>query len=155
MGELYYDVEFLDGTIEDLWLDVGRSFAFTTSYEANLASAALLDTVFIDSQLGLFDSNPSLTAGIGGSMGAMVYTPYAFDTTDIVSMSYAENVSESTPFVDSYGLTSLGINNSTDDRADRVLARWQPASSVPIPSALLLLASGCLSLAGISRCKKS
>ena len=64
---MLYDVTFLDGTCIALFdgCDEVADFDFTNEADALLAAQALLDQVFIDSALGLFDIAPELTFGCG------------------------------------------------------------------------------------------
>ena len=65
VGGALYDVEFVDGTCIDLFdgCDSPADSDFTTAGEITQALHALLSQVFIDGELGDFDSSPQLTAG--------------------------------------------------------------------------------------------
>ena len=74
-----YNVEFLDGTCIALFngCDESTDFTFQSEATADAAGAALMDQVFLDSALGLFDSNPELTAGCSNTFpSCFVMTPY-------------------------------------------------------------------------------
>lgn len=59
-----YDVEFTNGSCVSLFSGCDpTTFAFQTPDLATAAARALLDQVLLDSQFGLFDSNPALTRG--------------------------------------------------------------------------------------------
>ena len=76
-----YDVAFSDGTCAALFdgCDSVSDFAFQSYAGALSASLALRDQVFLDSGLGLFDSDPRLTAGCDDpAFGCQALTPYNF-----------------------------------------------------------------------------
>lgn len=83
VGSNLYDVNFVDGTCASAFgaCDAAH-FLFADSAEATLAGLALLNSVFLDSAQGLFDSIPVLTNGCPGvftvSEGGtcVVLTPY-------------------------------------------------------------------------------
>lgn len=74
-----YDVEFLDGSCIELFdgCDEVSDFTFQTTRMVELASHALIETVFINGPSGLFDDNPSLTRGcIPGESLCYIFTVY-------------------------------------------------------------------------------
>jgi PEP-CTERM motif len=60
-----YNVRFQDGFCVDVFPGCPRldTFLFKTIEEGDAAARALLDQVFIDSALGVFDTDPTLTRG--------------------------------------------------------------------------------------------
>jgi hypothetical protein len=88
-GGILYDVEFLDGTSIALYsgCDDVSDFTFQTQTDAEFASQALLDHVFLDGAY-LFDFNPELTNGCSGSGGGVLctaWTPYVILGTDVTA----------------------------------------------------------------------
>ena len=71
-----YDVEFLDGTCVELYsgCDMASDFTFTTQADAELASQALLDQVFLDG-VDLFDTVPGTTNGCDHLLFCFSETP--------------------------------------------------------------------------------
>jgi hypothetical protein len=86
-----YDVTFVDGTCTEVFdgCDTAAKFTFQSQTEADQASQALLDTVFLDGATGNFDSDPTLTAGCSNIVCAVV-TPWGLSGTDVV-LSGANN----------------------------------------------------------------
>jgi hypothetical protein len=135
---LLYDVTFQDGTCDSLFNNC-NSFTFTDLATANMASQALLDTVFIDTASGLFDSNVTLTTGCAYPVICNVFTPYA-SSTDRVSVSYASNASSN---IDGIFSTTLSRQTNTTIDDAGVYAVWKPASTaVPEPASLPLVVAG-------------
>ena len=81
VGGTLYDVEFVDGTCIAVFdgCDDGSDFALRTLSEAEAASQALLDQVFLDVPgLGMFDSTPSLTYGCPGDIDNVCFVEIFF-----------------------------------------------------------------------------
>lgn len=142
-----YNVEFLDGTCADLFSgcdDLG-DFPFGGDAPGAIAAAqALLDQVFIDSGLGNFDSNPTLTSGCSDAESCSVDFPFAL-FAGLVSSSRATNFSAASGFpdIESSGSTFIDPFEDLTLVADSVYARF---SAVPLPASGLLLLAG---LAGL------
>jgi hypothetical protein len=83
VGNNLYQVTFADGTCRDLYsgCDDAGDFTFQTSAEVMLASQALLDQVFLDSPLGAFDTDFTLTRGCVdrgfSTLACQVLTPFS------------------------------------------------------------------------------
>lgn len=149
VGGTLYDVEFVDGTCAAVFTgcdDASTDFTFQTASAAVAASQALLDQVLLDSTLGNFDTEPSLTNGCAVPDGCLVWTPYvAF------------------PSVAGFGTgTSNNLNTAASDNAGTVtiigsaepaflevstFARWKIATSVPEPASFILVGLGLVALA--------
>lgn len=74
-----FDVSFVDGLCADLFSgcdDPLADFAFDTEAEATAAAQALLDSVFIDSAQGTFDSTPALTRGCTSGIQCGAFIPF-------------------------------------------------------------------------------
>lgn len=159
-----YDVAFLDGSCIDLYggCDQSTEFAFTTSGDAILASRALIDQVFLDSvDLGLFDSDPSLTNGCTGTTLCGALTPYEVGTTGIPTIRrpvvltiHSLNLGGEEPFPDQIAaLPPLSTGQGADGPRppictfpacdSAVFAVWTP---VPEPGTAILMGFGLLGL---------
>lgn len=147
-----YDVEFLDGSCEEVFdgCDELSDFTFHSQSSAIDASQALLDQVF----LGAFDTDPSKTIGISGTVGKS-YTAFAFNSKGAVQAWAPENhVDESDDFVNTlFGGLSINTDISLSGYADRVWAKWN-VSTVPVPAAAWLFGSALIGLLGIARRRK-
>ncbi len=158
-GQLY-DVEFIDDSALSIWGSTDYDFTFKTAWQSGLASAALLEQVFIDSELYNFDTDPNLTAGIGpmSSQGsANVLTPYLFEETgypQMVRANWASNHYIEVDDASSYNGQSYSIYMDSAGYEVFVYAKWSEASAVPEPNTLMLFGVGCLGLAGFSRRRK-
>lgn len=161
VGGILYNVEFVDGTCPSLFngCDESTDFVFTDIDSALLATAALLDQVFIDGPDGPFDTDPSLTAGCPPVLGSCgVLNPFGIGDVPFPSQNSL--------------LTIVTFNNSTlDDSATffeqwridstdtslvggAVFADWQ-VSPIPIPAAVWLFGSALIGLIGFSKRKKA
>lgn len=157
-----YDVEFLDGSCIDIYggCDSVSDFTFSTASEAEAASQAILDLVFIDGTSGTFDSVASSTFGCGPSGQCAAITPYGFNSSLEYYFSYAVNRGGiSSDVVTSGGYSGAGYDTTptrtkSGFRYDYVHAKWQ-VSQVPLPAAAWLFGSGLLGLVGMARRKKT
>ena len=117
VGGILYDVEFLDGTCIAMFngCDDASDFTFGNEGDAQIASQALMDQVFLDGALGNFDSNPGLTYVCGASQPhCYIYTPFS--------------VLMSPPFVPVY----YGFNRRTD-AGDAVIGPAEVSDSYVFP----------------------
>jgi len=168
VGGTLYDVQFMDGTCITLFSGCGLSteFAFTTHGDAVLASQALIDQVFLDSvDLGLFDSEPSLTNGCAETNLCGVLTPWDVGRIGtpgisifIVATVHSLNVGSGEAFTDQVFTPPFNVplRNHQGPGSLRVLcvlpgcdtgvfAVWTPVV-VPEPGTALLMGLGLLGL---------
>ena len=167
-----YDVTFQDGTCFDLFNGCNESSDFffpvsdihlatLDSSEAFIASQALLDQIFLDSTLGAFDSDPTLTNGCAYYGGCSVYTP-VFPTTsggvDYFTSIFAANGEgvDGKSVAYSFGVPATADSYTSGVAGDFVFAIWSNnISAVPVPAAVWLFGSGLIGLIGIARRKKA
>ena len=96
VGDRIFDVEFIDGICVDLFngCDSSDDFDFTDQQSATAAAQALLDQVFIDSPLGDFDSDPTLTLGCANTVRTcFTIIAYSLDTNGLFRSITANNSS--------------------------------------------------------------
>jgi hypothetical protein len=146
VGSDRYDVKFVDGSCLTLYegCDEGTDFVFNTKARADAASQALLDLVFVNSGLGAFDDDPSLTRGCEISLVCVVITPWEEPTINpFAPSSFAVNTNGSFP--DRVEPAGFSRFDATTEGTENVFAVWAPASSagpIPEPGAALLFAVG-------------
>lgn len=166
VGTSMYEVAFIDGTCESVYsgCDEIGDFAFFEESDAFLASQALLDQVFVDTALGMFDSSPNSTTGcafnvsqtrcfaltpVGSSLPADLVN---FPNIDVIFAGNA--VTE--PFDGTLGPFSrnraLYDSATTPFVENAVWAKWTltstlPPTPMPEPGTLGLLGAGALGLA--------
>lgn len=154
----YYDVKFVNGTINEWFADESYNYSFTfTSYDgANLASKAILDIIDSDEQ---YDIDPLKINGIdilnfSFQFGSII-TPYSIGLDNLtVSFWAARNgIVEDWDAVNGPG----GANAFFDTTGTSMsIALWHPIENMtpsPEPGTILLLSVGLLSLAGLKRKK--
>lgn len=142
-----FDVEFLDGTCVSLFTgcDDSGDFVFANGSDAQAASIALLEQVFLDVEFGDFDTTPSLTRGIDHELHGVILTPYIvahgvlqFATVNNYSVEAVDNIQ--------LGQLSAGVFTFVTGESS-VWAVWKVATDVPEPSTVILLFLG---FAGLS-----
>ncbi len=159
-----YDVTFRDGTCAQLFngCDQNSDFPFSNPLApfsdttlAVFASQALLDQVFIDSALGLFDSDPRLINGCTSTrigFGCQASTPLfvrlgAGSLGIIAAVNFSNELSDSVP---------AGAGQVATDSGNQIqvtYALWNLSSTtspdptpVPAPSVVILLGLGLIGL---------
>lgn len=153
-----YDVEFVDGTCATVYGQCAPS-AFTFSYDNAVAATwALLESVFIDSAAGSYDSEPSRTRGcvhepLNFGYSCMAYTAAYFEREGVVTSAVAINQPSPSQFTDWVIGTQTGVNEDFSPYITQTWAVWRPSevsASVPEPGTLEL-AFGALSIVVVGR----
>lgn len=144
----YYDVSFLDGTFNSLYLAEPTTHLFTSATEARAANMALKSEVF----LGQYDTNISLTNGIETNGTAFILTPWnIYYQQGNIYTDYLINTNDNgATFLVDHWL----VNNDTSGYSGFVYAVWSDAAPVPEPSTVFLLGSGLLGLSWYERKRK-
>ena len=142
-----YSVAFLDGNCNTLFAGCNPSlFAFSSAGQALGASAALLDSVFVDTGQGLFDSVPGLTRGCNSTAICTVITPYAITTVSSqLEVGVAYNYDALVAVADTADLGAVLQTRNTFFESGLVYAVWSreagAPAAVPEPGTLALLGS--------------
>ena len=144
-----YDVSFEDGTCAELYsgCDSNNDLPFHRLDMADAASVALLEQVFVDGPLGMFDSSPDLTFGCGDSTFCFVGTPFEVDLGFGALLLYGVSNSST---VDDFGFFSVDVafDDSTINEM-RTYAVWS-VSEVPLPGSAWLFGSAII----VGLCRK-
>jgi len=146
VGSTLWDVAFVDGTCAQAFDgcdDAASNLAFTDHSDAYAAALALLDQVFLDSPLGMFDSQPELTAGCESVDRCVAIIPYWIGYTEgygweTLSAGAWNNSGEDRA-------TSGGFLQLTSDLAQQEALTWAVFSNpvpIPEPSTALLIGLG-------------
>lgn len=128
-----YDVVFLDGTCGQVFdgCNDTSDFDFQSAEEAMAASQALIDQVFVDSELGNFDSDPASINGCTDNDYCHAYTPYmvSIGFVNILSSGFTQNGP-----LETFDWASSGIQTATyvwlwGDYPHITWAKWTPAAT--------------------------
>ena len=128
LGSSFYDVEFLDGSCENLFNGCNSLNDFLFNETMAIASAeALRDEVFI----GLYDTNPELTRGVTDSARGNIITPYGFHVDPWTGYIKAQGVTNiSADGIDSVYLGAVAPGWDTGGAANYTYARWTQADPI-------------------------
>ena len=144
-----YDVSFSDGSCISLFggCTSPSQFAFTDRTTALAASQVLLDTVFLDSSRGQFDTSPATLRGCESSERCFVFTPFGFSVFEGLP-DVAASVAINEESLGDYA-TPGGIRPAADtsDFPNIAYAVFTAVSPVPEPARGLLLVAGLLAVA--------
>ncbi len=147
-----YDVRFEDSSCALLFsgCDNALDFTFTTEMEATAASQALIDQVFLDSSLGNFDSDATLTVGCTTTLCG-VEIPYALslDMLTVMTIGAANSLASDFTFADSFAVSAdlTGFINVVYG----VFSPSDTVSEVPLPAAFPLFLAGIVGLRLVQR----
>lgn len=149
-----YDVSFEDGSCADLFsgCDELSDFAFNNLDQVRAAGQALLDQVFVDSDLWLFDTDPALTRGCEDETKCIAFIPYKFLDNWVIGKNL---INANIEGGDKPGYaTNLGIDQSIAVRSNTTFAVFTKVAQVPTPPSVLLFGSALIVLVSLKR-KKS
>lgn len=154
-----WDVVFSDGAWD---FSDGTGLPASTKAGADLFGQALLDQVFLDSALGLFDSDPETTNGCENLNSCSIFIPYlVVDGATFFSIAINQRAEGVNPDMVRELPISLGTNGDFSDVTTRTLGVWTPSSStipppsaVPIPAAVWLFGTALVGFIGFSRRRK-
>jgi len=134
-----FELRFRDGTFFDIFTDASGLDA-TTATKAEAFSHALLDQVFLDTEDGLFDTDPELTFGCPNTLTCIVFTPFSVDGNSVMSIT-AFNRTEVTLLDEVRELPADSNGDGDFSQATTwVYADWT-VQVVPIPAAAWLFGS--------------
>jgi hypothetical protein len=142
IGTKLFDVDFVEGTCIAVFAGcTSDGFTFHTAEEAISASQALLDQVLLDTKYGAFDSDPTLTYGIGPGCGIQcgnVQTTFEDLGTHVATASAFNSPVEALDVARLAGF--VGKTNTSLGDPNSVWAVWRARSQkVPEPSTWMLL----------------
>ncbi len=141
-----FDVRFQDGTCSATFTgcnNASEDFAITDAMSAEAAAQALLDRVFLDGPVGLFDSNPALISGCTSSALCVTFIPFGLESD--IEIGFAINGGSGSGSGDQAGSDDLDLRrNTADDPAQvwAVFSRADPSMAVPEPGSLVLFSLG-------------
>jgi hypothetical protein len=154
VGGTLYDVYFDDGTCADVYgIDCTVPYDVLSFADAEARAMALLDQVLIDTDGYFFDSQPYQIEGCSDNLECNVLTLQAvfqypgFPVYLFASKAINDVIEANDDGSDSWAQLSTGWDSSTSTlspvfASKYVWAVWTPASQVPEPTSLLLLATG-------------
>jgi hypothetical protein len=135
IGGTLYDVTFQDGTCVALFSGCNGSgdFAFNDLTAAQAAAQALLDQVFRDLIIGLFDSHPERTGGCENTISCTAFVPYAGDGAFVTFAGAANTASEPSDGVVSNVMTASNDPTTVDNTVYAVFTRAVATDADPVP----------------------
>lgn len=144
-----FDVSFIDGTCE---ATIGgcsfHALTFRTLDQANAASRALAEQVFVDTNQGAFDTNPALTRGCTYDENCLILTPYFINSL----VTSSELVNWAGPGIGV--LYPNGFDEVWDVDSTRIInvtfARWTLSPDAPAPAPVPVPEPNTLALIAIS-----
>ena len=145
-----YNVRFVDGTCQELFggCDEPADFAFTRLAEAQIATQALLDQVFIDGPDGQFDSDPVLTAGCTFWQTCTAFVPYELQGVNFnVRLVGAINKAAGQGADSAGGTATLDFDQFVPGEANT----FAVFTVVPVPAAVWLFGSALFGLGLLRR----
>ncbi|QGN56545.1 PEPxxWA-CTERM sorting domain-containing protein [Novosphingobium sp. Gsoil 351] len=151
VGGALYDVTFAEGTCAGVFGGCNElsDITFTSLTAANAASQALLDQVFLDSDLGQFDSDFSRTFGCAANSDGFCFVIVPYEVFDDASFSGAGAVNYNS-LADSVGSigASSAFNTANANANNSVFARFRSSSLAAVPEpatwAMMLLGFGMI-----------
>ena len=154
VGGTLYDVAFVDGTCFAVFsgCDQASDFAFTNAADAAVAAQALIDQVFLDTGLGMFDTQPELTLGCEPGINFCAALVPSSTIAGAVTGGAALNV----PAVLGDFPTVFAVNSLDDTAAtggENLVWAVFSAQSLPAPSTLALIGVAVAGV-GFSRRKR-
>ncbi len=146
VGTSTYDVAFVDGSCNSLFAGCDpATFVFKSFDGAHAASIALHDSVLV----GIYDTDPALTAGCSHYLDCAIYTPYNTATRwgneEAISSVIINFPGDRIDASNMYGMKFFWSDTTSEPRT--VFAIWSVASNVPEPNMALMLCVGFLCLA--------
>jgi len=149
----FYDVSFVDGTCASVFsgCDSPSDFQFQDSFYARAATQALFNHVLT----GIYDSDPTRTAGCSFGLLCAVVTPFYTSTSDdsmFWVMAFNGEDIRVADSIESSGNARRSLLDFTNEIA-YVWAVWSPADreSVPEPASLGLVLGALAVLGGHAR----
>jgi hypothetical protein len=145
----FYDVAFVDGTCASVFrgCDSPKDFQFQDSFYARAATQVLFNHVLT----GIYDSDPTRTAGCSFGLLCAVVTPFYTSTTDdsmFWVMAFNGEDIRVADAIESSGNARRSLLDFTNEIA-YVWAVWSPAESATVPEpASLGLVLGALAMLG-------
>jgi hypothetical protein len=131
VGAKTYNVSFVDGTCASVYgACAASSFDFSSKADATDAANALLDQVFLDTKLGMFDSDPSKTLGCSDAYCVSIIA-YTLPSTTAYSYVGSFNRSSTAAAIDGTIADFRGTLENTTSYTSANFARFTLAAVVP------------------------
>jgi hypothetical protein len=148
-----YDVSFEDGSCASVFsgCDELSDFGFSSVDQTISAGQALLEQVFVDSELGLFDSMPALIRGCEDENKCIALIPNKLTESWVFSQNIINSATESGDKV-SFS-SNLGFEQSIIGRSNTTFAVFTQVMHVPTPASALLFGFALIALVSFKRKK--